>query len=653
MSLSVLIGDDNVVIEQNDDDHHNENIAEFLDESILAAIASDLLAGIEEDDRSRTQWLSDRAKGLDILGLRLEAPRADLGSSAAPMEGMSNVRHPLLLEAAVRFQANCYGELFPADGPVKVENKGQETEELNLLGDKLEGLMNTYLTITATEYYPDSDKSMFGVGFSGCNFKKGFHCPIRNRPVIESVDAKDLIINNTATDLQNAQRITQVIRMPKQVFRRMQIAEAYRDIEVPTPLQYYNRLDAKQKRLEGIEPNTTRTEDQEYTIYECYCYYDIPGFEHEIKGEKSGIPLPYKVSIDKTTRTVLEIRRHWKENDKEFHRRRTFVMYPFVPMFGLYPMGLLHLIGNTTNAATAGWRILLDSGMFGNFPGFLYPRQGDDQTNNSLRVAPGSGVPVDVPAGQSIRDAFLPLPYKTPDAVFPQVLESVVQAGQRLAGTAETQVGEGRQDAPVGTTLALIEQGAKVMSAVHKRLHRAQSEEFQMLRELLLEDPEALWRHNPDGEPWGADQVIEALRNFDLIPVADPNVPSHMHRMAQAQGLKMLASSDPARYDLNEVDAYCMRVMHIPDPERFFAKAPPPGAQQPHPELLAIAQKAQADQASAQSKQQANQLKLVEMQLNAHNKALDRQQQMELEKMRLAERLATHPASAPLVTGGV
>jgi hypothetical protein len=634
---------------------HDENLVDHIEAFDLSQIVYDVLAGIEEDERSRQEWISSQAKALDILGLKLEAPRSDLGSSAAPMEGMSNVRHPLLLEATLRFQANAVGELLPSDGPVKVANSdGEELTEGDEQAERLEKSMNTYVTSTATEYYPDTDRMLYSVGLRGCGFKKGFHCPLRRRPVIESVDAKDLIVSNNATDLYNATRVTQVIRMNRTTLKRMQIVGAYADVDISYPNQSFNRLDAKEKRIQGIEINTQRVEDTEYTLYECYCDLDIPGFEHKLNGKITGLPIPYKVTIDKTSRQVLEIRRNWVEGDDDLPmKRKTFVMYPFVPMFGFYPMGLLNILGNTTNAVTAAWRVLLDAGMFGNFPGFLYAKNGARQTKNNFRVAPGSGSPIEVAAGADIRQAVMPLPYQRPDPASMQLAENIAQTGQRVGGTAETNVGEGRQDAPVGTTLALIEQAAKIIDAVHKRIHAAQAEEFALLRDLLKEDPEALWRHNKKAKPWDVDELLAALNNYDLVPKADPNTPSHMHRIMKAQLVKQLAQANPAAYDMKEVDTHCLRAAKVGDPQRFFAKTPPPGMMAPpapDPALIVAQGKLKADEMSNQAKMQANQLKLVDIQQRAKDKQLDRESKMELEKMLLMERLAVHPAAAPLIS---
>ena len=630
-------------------DEHDENLAEVIDNGTLSAMAIDLLEAIDEDDQSRRDWLATRSKALDLLALKIEPPRSTASTGAA-VEGMSVVRHPLLLEAATRFQANARGELLPADGPVKVSDKGQSTSERETAATALENAVNLYLTDTCAEYYPDSDKAFFQTGYSGAAFKKGYHCPIRRRPVIELVDAKDLIVSATATDLDSAPRVTHVIKMSPATLRRMQIAGAYRDVDLQTPEDEVTELDRKIASTQGISKGSNRPEDVDHTIYECHCDYDIPGFEHEIDGKPSGLPVPYKVVIDKTSREILEVRRNWKKGDEGLTKRRTFIMYPFIHMFGFYPYGLLHLLGGTTNAITAAWRIILDNGMFNNFPVFMYAKGATNNETPNFTAGPGQGIPIDCPGGK-LSDAAAPLPYKQTDPSFIQFVNDIAQTGQRLGGTADIQVGEGTQQAPVGTTLALIDQAQKIMSSVHKNIHQAQKLEFKMLRDLLREDPDALWRHREDGSrPDNADMVVKALNDYDLIPQADPNTPSHMHRLMKTAALSQRADMHPDRYDPVATEAEILRAIGWDNPEQFFAKPPPPGAQPAAPpapdpnqmkamSALAIAQQRSQDDAAdravkiadIQSRERQTEAKLA---ADRQNKILD-----------ITHSLAVHPAS--------
>ena len=658
---SVLIYDqDPATIGHTDeeDDEHGENIAELLSDEVLAAIAIDVIEGIEEDDRSRADWLAMRSKAIDLLGLKIEEPKGDVANGPAG-EGMATVRHPLFLEASVRFQANARGELLPSDGPVKVKNSGQGTSDREAAGVALEEATNVYLTDTATEYYPDTDKLLFQAGCFGAGFKKGYHCPIRRRPVIESIDAKDLIVSNTATDIDSAPRLTHVIKMSPSTMIRMQLAGAYREVDLAIPDEDNTELDTKIATTQGVSKSSTRPQDTDYTVLECHCDYDIPGFEHEVDGEKTGLPLPYKIVIDKTSREILEIRRNWREGDESLRKRRSFVMYPFVPMFGFYPYGLLHLLGNTTRAITAAWRIILDNGMFNNFSAFLYAKGAANNETPNFKVGPGQGVGIDCPQGK-LSDSVMPFPFKETSPAFMQFIDAVAQTGQRLGGTAEAQIGEGNQQAPVGTTLAMIDQAQKIMSAVHKRIHSAQALELKMLKELLQEDPEALWRHREDGSrPWNADMIVQALNDYDLIPVADPNTPTHMHRLMKTAALAQRADTHPERYDAVAVETEVLRGLGWDNPSQFFVKVDPnaqPAEVAPDPHVMGVMANAastklkveasnQAAMLRAQSDEANRQVKMADIQQRAADAEANRQARKQEKILDITHSLAVHPAS--------
>lgn len=591
-------------------DPFHRNLAKKLGEDRLAKIASDLLEGIQRDNDSRSQWLATRAQGIDLLGLRIEKPRADAGSNSAPVEGMATVRHPILLESTISFQATARAELLPASGPVKVRNDSpipprniqmQETSAKAELASSLQGKdelaqaletdMNHYLTAVATEYVPDTDRMLFYVGFGGDGFKKVYNCPLRNRPVSESIDAENLIVSNAATDLQNCSRITHRIMMRKATLRRMQILGVYRDVEIaPPPPATTTAVDQKKDEVAGFTPVSQRPEDNDYEIYETYCELDLDEFApSQFKGK--GLPLPYRVTIAKESRQVLDIRRNWKEKDKQCLAKQYFVQFPFVRGLGFYGLGFIHILGNTANTLTAAWRLILDSGMFANFPGFLYAKGAGRQLTNSFRVPPGGGVGLDVGANQSIKDAVIPLPYKEPGAAFTTFITHVEEVGRRLGGSGDINVGEGKQDAPVGTTLALIEQATKVMDSAHKRLHAAQAEEFRLLKDRFREDPEAFWRFNKNPSmEWKKEQFIKAINDFDLVPVADPNNPTSLHRIAKAMALKELQKGNANLYDPVAVDMRIMRIVGI-DPQGLFNAMPTPTP--PDPRLVAIQQKAE------------------------------------------------------------
>lgn len=608
-----------------------DNLAEDLVESELSTICEKLLQGIEQDIQTRSTWMTNMSNGISLLGLEIKNPQGAAASGATPAEGTSTVDHPLLLEAVLRFQANARGELLPSDGPVKVRNDGQGTALSDLLSRALEKDMNHYLTKTAKEYYPDTDRMLLMLGFCGISFKKGYHDPIKRRPVIASIDAKDLIVSNAATDIDSAGRVTHRILMRPSVLKRMQLLGAYRQIALPSPSlpAQKNPVDSKIDQVQGIAPATSvEPEDQDRELFECYCEIEVPGFEHEIEGHETGLPLPYKVTIDRDARKILEIRRNWHEDDSFCMPRNRIIAYMFIPGFGFYGIGLLNVLGNAAKAVTAAWRLMIDAGMFANFPGFLYLKNLGKQLTNQFRIAPGSGMPIDT-VGNDIRASVMPLPYKDPSAVFIQLIENIATTAQRVGGTAETQIGEGKQDAPVGTTLALIEQATKLMSAVHKRLHQAQGQEFDMLKSLLMEDPEALWRHNkkssvlkllkehPDAQAMvnaedGAELrhrelFLAALADCELVPRADPNTSSQTERYLKVVAMRQMAATNP-NIDLNAVDTRAFQTMGVDDPQSLFKPAPQPGQEPPpSPETMTaqatmIAARARLTEAESKSK---------------------------------------------------
>lgn len=602
---------------------HDANLAEYIDDSELSRIAEELLLGIQQDEQSRTDWLETRAQGIRLLGLKLESPKSSLDSSVA-LEGMSTVRHPLLLEAVLRFQANARGELLPASGPVKISDKVKQDGSQDILAESLESDMNYYLTTTASEYYPDTDRMLFYVGFGGCSFKKVYNCPIRQRPVSESVDAKDLIVSDAATDLRNSRRVTHQITMRPSMLKRMQLAGAYRDIElgVANP-SMPNAVDQEIANTQGIDPQISMQEhDRDHTIYECYCELDIKDFEDRQKGKITGLALPYRVVMDKDSRKVLEVRRNWREDDENKLAKICFVKYSFVPGLGFYDIGLVHILGNTTNALTAAWREMLDAGMFANFPGFLYSKGAGRQNTNEFRVPPGGGVGLDTSGGK-LSDAVMPLPYKDIGPAFAAFVTQMSETGQRVGGTAEVAIGEGKQDAPVGTTLALIEQATKIEGAVHKRLHAAQAEEFQLLKECFRENPESFIRSVKGTMNWNADQFVAALEDASLVPMADPNTPSHMHRLMKAQALVQLDKAYPGAMNSIEVLRRVIIMMGDDNPDALLA----PANQAAPPDPMAMVKlaelnlKSQDQQAKTAAKAKELQIKEQANQLNAANDA--------------------------------
>jgi len=469
-------GDGSVTFDENpdrnpakiDEDDFYRNLAGDIGDEELSRMASELLTGIELDTQARADWMQSLATGIRLLGLKIEEPRGDMGTSSAPLEGMSTIRHPLLLEATVRFQATARGEFLPATGPVKVRNDlpikpeppapppgappmpgpvaatpppgighnnpPPEGQAMDDLGSALEKDMNHYLTVTATEYVPDTDRMLFYIGFGGDGFKKVYNCPLRRRPVSESVDAADIIVSNSATDMRDCGRVTHRIKMRPSILKRMQITGAYRDVKLgpPNPAAQVTAPEKEKAEIGGYKPQPQQPKDADYEIYECYCEWDLEKFAPKQCKDKE-LPLPYVVTIEKESRQVLAVRRNWEEDDEQALAKRFFVQFPFIRGLGFYGLGLIHLLGNVTIALTAIWRIMLDNGMFANFPGFLFSKGAGRQNTNQFRVPPGGGMPVDVPPGMRIQDAFMPLPYKETGAAFTQLAAHIEEVGQRRA----------------------------------------------------------------------------------------------------------------------------------------------------------------------------------------------------------------------------
>ena len=680
------------------------NLAEEIGADQLGMVAEDLLRGVGDDEQSRKDWIDTVATFVKLLGVTVEVPNVSGLTDGAPVEGMSRVRHPLLLESVLRFQANARGEFLPADGPMKIRNDSAEGAESELMAGALEKDMNHYLTAHATEYYPDTDRMFFRLGLDGTTFKKVYRCPLRMRPVSETVMANDLIVSNDATDLANARRVTHRLMMSPTTIRRMQIIGAYRDIDLGTPVEpQLDEAQREMRRQQGVTDASLNPDDRDRQLYEIYCDLDLVGYEHQWKGKPSGLEIPYRVTVDVTSRQVLSLVRDFDEpkDDEELPKRReTFVQYIFAPGFGFYALGLGHILGNTTNAITAAWREMLDNGMFANFPGFLISKAATRQQTSILRVPPGGGQPVDT-LGKPIGQSVMPLPYNTTQMPpLMQLVESIATTGARIGGTAEIQVGEGKQDAPVGTTLALIDQATKIENSVHKRVHTAQAKEFQLLVALFREHPEDFIRCEKkgfSGQTWDAQTFLMALNSCDLVPQADPNTASQLQRLMKAMGILQLQGQAQSLYDPIAVHTYALKTMGVNNPNQFFVPPqamgqPPPQLQQMQAEMKAKQQQADARTTDANARAAVAKAKLAEvqaktdqggfgpanmqqpttldginakaklmdaetrrfdahakigeMQLQSHDRALDREAEQASDRADLAKALLAHHASA-------
>lgn len=534
----------------------------------ISVDVSDILDGIESDIRSRLEMVDSYVKGIDLLGLKIKDR-----SGSQQRKNVSTINHPALLEAIVKFQSAARAEMLPSGGPCKVEVVGEETEQLNELAQKLEEDLNYYLTTVATEYYPDTDRGLFRLGFGGTIFKKVYNCPLRQRPVSECVYLPDLIVSEEATDLQNAIRVTHQIMMAPNDVKRMKASGVWLDTSLTMPSVAVDPVGQKVASVEGTNKVAVRPKDMQHTIYECYCELELQKEE----GAPEGLPLPYRVTIDKDSRVVVDIRRAWKEGDKQFKKNLPFVMFGLIPGMGFLNYGFLHLLGNQTKALTAIWRLLIDAGMFACFPGGVKVK-GTRQTTNEINPGPGEWPEIDTGPMDDIRKALMPLPYRDPSSVLLQLAEVINQDAMRMGSAAEMEVGEGRTNVPVGTMMAMIEQQTQVMAAVHKRLHSSQAQEFMKLKELFAENPEALTKFNPQpGKQWKAEEFT----TLALVPASDPNIPAQVHRIMQSTALGALADKYPQYFKGLDVLKRILKTIGIGDADAILNENPQQQAQDP------------------------------------------------------------------------
>ena len=623
------------------------NLAIGMDEMELDTIASELLELIAIDITSRKDWEETFNRGIDLLGLKIESPTSDVTGGG----NISKVKDTLLIEACLRYQSNFNAEMLPADGPVKVrDDKVQVPAQPDQqpgaapdpmmghnggppmggvddllfgisrtdLADAFQRDMNHYLTVVDKPYYADTDRMSFSQALGGCAFKKIYFDPIEQRPVSRFVMANHLIVNNGASSLHDAKRVTHLIpNMSRIVMKQMMNAGAYREVDLTQPTSTPGVVDTKIAETQGTQPRVDRPEDVDYEVYECYCYRDLKGYE-----SKDGLELPYRITIEKDSRKVLEIRRNWKKKDKDCRPRTRFVKYALFPGLGFYDYGFVHILGNTTRVLSAISSLLVDAGMFSNFPGGLIDKSATRQETNQIRPSPGGFKPIDT-GGRPIQQVVMPMPYKPPDPTLMALATALKEMAQKLASISELPLGEGRADVPVGTVIALIEQNTKLLSAVHKRNHNSQKEEFELLRELFVEDPEALTRgvKNP-ARKW---EIADEFEDLNLVPASDPNVASHMLRVAHAQAVVQMAQSAPSGlFDPKAVAMRALKIMNIEDPDELFLPPPQPGSQPPSPQAI----DAQAKAAQIASKEKTDQLnaqtKLQIQNIQSQDKAADR-----------------------------
>lgn len=634
--INVETGDDDE--EDNKKTNFDDNLAEDMDQMLMSSLCADVLEGIEADIASRSQLIETYTKGMDLLGLKPE-DRANKQTR----KSVSSIRHPILLESIVTFQSNALGEMLPASGPVKIQVIGGNNQQVDETAEALEEDMNAYLMTGTPEYYPDMDRGLFNLGYGGTLFKKVYRHPITKKPASECVMMTDLIVSEDAVSLANAIRVTQRSRVSPADMKRMQISGVWRNVPLSMPTQIFNPVDNKAKNIQGISGVNTRPKDAPHEVYECYTEINPSDWGLPDEGQEEGLYLPYRITIEKDSRAILEIRRNWKEGDKDFKKRQRFVMYGLVPGFGFLCLGFLHLLGNQTRAMTAAWRIMMDGGMFSNFPGGVRVK-GTRQTTNEINPGPGEWPEIDTGPMDDIRKALMPLPYKDVSPVFMQFVELVNKNVQGISGAVELQSGEGRTNVPVGTIMAMIEQQTKIMAAVHKRMHHAQATEFGLLKELFEEDPASLtsWNKNP-ARTW----TTEELQRYEMLPVSDPNIPSQSARIMTATALVTLASQNPQIYDVYKVHKRALRTININDIDDFLHPPPPPppqaGPQNDPAKMASIAQKEKSEQRKAanelmQSKNNAQEFK-VQSQIKAAELASKERianMENETERMRLS-----------------
>lgn len=538
------------------------NLAEEMPERELGRIASELLGEFDSNKASRQEWEDAYADGLELLGFTYE-------ERTQPFRGASGVTHPLLAEAATQFQAQAFNELLPPTGPVRTVVMGDETPAKVAQSRRVQQFMNYYLTNVMEDYTPDMDQMLFYLPLAGSTFKKVYYDEALGRAVSRFVPAENLVVPYDTSDLDTCPNITQIVRMSLNDLRKRQVSGFYRDIEVLPGQRDLTDIDEALDRIDGVEPSNV---DYDCTILECHVDLDLDGYEDlDEDGEPTGIKVPYVVTISQDNGQILAIRRNYREDDEQKRKIKYFVHYKFLPGFGFYGLGLIHTIGGLSRTATAALRQLIDAGTLSNLPaGFkargLRIRDDDDP------LQPGEFRDVDAPGG-AIRDSLMPLPFKGPDQTLFNLLGFVVQAGQRFATITDLKVGDGNQQAAVGTTIAMMEQGSRVMSAVHKRLYYAMRLEFKILARVMSESLPQEYPYSVAGED-GSIMAEDFDDRVDVIPVSNPNTFSQSQRIILAQTKLQLAAQAPDMHNMPEVFRDMYEALGVSDVDRLMKSVP-------------------------------------------------------------------------------
>jgi hypothetical protein len=549
-SVSIKAGDLEIVLEKEDmDDEFNENLAENIEDDVLTELAGDLLGEYQSDIDSRKDWVQTYVDGLELLGLKIE-------ERTEPWPGACGVYHPLLSEAIVKFQSETIMETFPAAGPVKTSILGQETREKVEAAQRVKEDMNYQLTEVMVEYRPEHERMLWGLGLSGNAFKKVYFDPNLGRQVSLFVPAEDIVVPYGASSLETSERVTHVMRKTKNELRKLQVMGFYKDVELDDPTDTLDEIEKKIAEQMGFKAS----QDDRYKLLEMHVYLDLPGYEDkDEKGKETGIALPYVVTIEKGTETVLAIRRNYHADDPNKQKRDHFVHYGYVPGFGFYCFGLIHLIGAFAKSGTSILRQLVDAGVLSNLPGGFKTKglrvKGDDTP-----IAPAEFRDVDVASG-TIKDNIMTLPYKEPSQVLYTLLGTIVDEGRRFASAADLKVSDMSSQSPVGTTLAILERTLKVMSAVQARVHYAMKQEFKLLKNIIRDYTPEDYEYDPvEGPPRAKRSDYDMV---EVLPVSDPNSATMSQKVVQYQAALQLAQSAPQLYDLPLLHRQMLEVLGI------------------------------------------------------------------------------------------
>ena len=548
-------------------EQHEANLAEFMDDGAMTAVSSELLENYDEYKSSRSEWEDGYIKGLDLLGFKYE-------NRSEPFQGASGATHPVLAEAVTQFQALAYKELLPAGGPVRTQIMGKVDPMKEQQAQRVKEYMNHQIMNVMKEYEPEFDQMLFNLPLAGSTFKKVYFDSVMGRCVSKFVPAEDLVVPYTATSLDDAESIMHVIKMSANDLRKQQISGFYRDVDLTAPDNTSTDVREAKDELSGVDEGNS---NEIHTLLECHVELDLEGFEDKDlqTGEETGLKLPYIVTVEEDSGTVLSIRRNYLAQDQLKKRRDYFVHFKFLPGLGFYGFGLIHMIGGLSRTATSALRQLLDAGTLSNLPAGFKMR-GIRVRDEAQPLQPGEFRDVDAPGG-NLRDAFMPLPFKEPSSTLLQLMGVVVQAGQRFASIADMQVGEGNQNAAVGTTVALLERGSRVMSAIHKRLYQGMKCEFMLMAS-------AFATYLPPQYPYdvvGAQREIfkqDFDERVDIIPIADPNIFSQTQRIQIAQTELQMAMSNPDLHNIYHAYRHMYEALGVKDVDILL---PPPAPMQP------------------------------------------------------------------------